>query len=95
VADEDGAIASLLDRRRPDLHVMAAGRNEALRSLYSHWTRTVRQSRAALLLKPDVDLDGDLAGLTLPRRTTVALTTGRGYLVCGGELDIIQVAGEP
>ncbi len=93
IGDEDGSLAALLERRRPDLHVVAAGRNEALRSLYTHWTRTVRQSRAALLLRPDVDLDGDLAGITLPRRSIVALTTGRGYLVGGGEVEVIQVAG--
>ena len=33
---------------------------------YSHWTRALRASRAAVLLQPDLDLDGDLAGTTLP-----------------------------
>ena len=70
---------------------MAAGRNEALRTRYSHWTGPLRAGRAAVLLQPDVDLDGDLAGTTLPRRSIVALTPGRGYLVCGGALDVVQI----
>ena len=58
---------------------------------FSHWTRALRAGRAAVLLQPDLDLDGDLAGTTLPRRSIVALTAGRGYLVCGGELGVVQV----
>ena len=88
--DDDGALSALLAVRRPDLHVVAAGRNEALRTRYSHWTRALRAGRAAVLLQPDLDLDGDLAGTTLPRRSIVALTAGRGYLVCGGELGVVQ-----
>ena len=91
VDDDDGALSGLLAARRPDLHVVAAGRNEALRTRYGHWTRAVRAGRAAVLLQPDLDLDGDLAGTTLPRRSIVALTPGRGYLVCGGELDLVQI----
>jgi len=94
IGDEDGAMATLLGRRRPDIHVVAAGRNDSLRTLYGHWTRTVRQSRVALLLQPDLDLDGDLVGLHLPRRPSVPLSVGRGYLVGAGESDIVQIAGK-
>ena len=87
-----GALTALLAQGRPGLHVVAAGRNEALRAAYGHWTRPVRSSRATILLQPDRDLDGDLAGTTLPRRSIVALTRGRGYLSCGGELDVVQIA---
>jgi S-DNA-T family DNA segregation ATPase FtsK/SpoIIIE len=77
---------------RPDVVVLCAGRADTLRGLYSHWTRTVRQSRAGLLLQPDVDLDGDLLAVRLPRRTTTAIGPGRGYLCSGGEVDLLQVA---
>jgi S-DNA-T family DNA segregation ATPase FtsK/SpoIIIE len=92
VEDTTGALAALLAHRRAGLHAVVAGRNEGLRSAYGHWSRPVRASRAAVLLQPDLDLDGDLAGTTLPRRSIVALTRGRGYLVCGGELDVVQIA---
>ncbi|MDQ6697988.1 MAG: FtsK/SpoIIIE domain-containing protein [Actinomycetota bacterium] len=90
--DEHASMQALLDRRRPDLHIVATGRSEALRSLYTHWTRSVRASRSGLLLQPDADLDGDLFGTRLPRRAPVALTSGRGYLVTGSQLEIVQVA---
>jgi S-DNA-T family DNA segregation ATPase FtsK/SpoIIIE len=92
VDDDAGLLTTLLGRRRPGLHVVAAGRNEALRAAYGHWSRPLRASRAAILLQPDLDLDGDLAGTTLPRRSIVTLGRGRGYLVCGGELDVVQIA---
>jgi S-DNA-T family DNA segregation ATPase FtsK/SpoIIIE len=92
VDDEDGGLAALLSAGRAELHVVSAGGNERLRSGYGHWTRLVRSSRTALLLQPDVDLDGDLAGVTLPRRTIVELTPGRGYLVAGGSPDVVQIA---
>ena len=90
--DADDAFASLLSGRQADLHVVAAGRSDELRGLYSHWTRTVRKSRCGVLLQPNVDLDGELLGVTLPRRAPVALTPGRGYLASGGTVELVQCA---
>ena len=91
--DADQAIAGLLGARTDDLKVVAAGRSDDLRSLYSHWTRTVRKSRAGVLLQPNIDYDGELLGVTLPRRSPVAMTVGRGYLAAGGTVDLLQAAG--
>ncbi|MBB2943589.1 S-DNA-T family DNA segregation ATPase FtsK/SpoIIIE [Actinoplanes lutulentus] len=91
--DADGALGGLLGAGLPDLHFVVAGRADALRSLYGHWTQVVRRSKAGLLLRPNVDLDGDLLGVTLPRRAPVRIGVGRGYLVHNGEWDIAQVAG--
>jgi S-DNA-T family DNA segregation ATPase FtsK/SpoIIIE len=93
--DADGAIAGLLATARPDLHVVAAGRADPLRSLYGHWTQTVRRSKTGVLLRPNIDLDGDLLGVTLPRRAPVRLGVGRGYLIHNGEWDIVQMAYGP
>jgi S-DNA-T family DNA segregation ATPase FtsK/SpoIIIE len=90
--DADGAIAGLIAANRPDLHVIAAGRSDALRTLYGHWTQAVRRSKAGVLLRPNIDLDGDLLGVTLPRRSPVRLGVGRGYLIHNGEWEIVQVA---
>ena len=90
--DSDQAIAGLLAARPTDLLVIAAGRSDDLRGLYSHWTKTVRKSRCGVLLQPDVDYDGDLLGATLPRRAPVAVTTGRGYLASGGTVEFLQAA---
>ncbi|MEZ5261472.1 MAG: FtsK/SpoIIIE domain-containing protein [Acidimicrobiales bacterium] len=73
--------------------VLAAGRNDGLRGAYGHWTRSVRSSRIGLLLRPEVDLDGDLLGIRLPRRAEAPLDrAGRGVLVQDGELAVVQVA---
>ncbi|WIE71762.1 FtsK/SpoIIIE domain-containing protein [Curtobacterium sp. MCJR17_020] len=90
--DGDQAIATLLTTERPGLCVVAAGRSADLRSLYSHWTRAVRKSRCGVLLQPDVDYDGELLGVTLPRRAPVALTVGRGYAASGGTVRLVQTA---
>src|SRR4051794_8710191 len=92
IDDADGAIAGLLGGGRPDLHVIAAARADSLRTLYSHWTQEIRRSKVGLLLRPNIDYDGDLVGTTLPRRAPVHMIPGRGYLAHNGELEIVQVA---
>jgi S-DNA-T family DNA segregation ATPase FtsK/SpoIIIE len=91
--DADQAFAGLLSARTTQLLVVAAGRADDLRGLYSHWTKTVRKSRAGVLLQPNIDYDGDLLGGTLPRRAPVPVTAGRGYLCSGGTVEFLQAAG--
>ncbi|MDY0891823.1 FtsK/SpoIIIE domain-containing protein [Frigoribacterium sp. CFBP9030] len=88
--DTDQSIATLLASNRPGLCVIAAGRSADLRTLYGHWTKTVRKSRCGVLLQPDVDYDGELLGVPLPRRAPVALTQGRGYAGAGGAVRLVQ-----
>jgi S-DNA-T family DNA segregation ATPase FtsK/SpoIIIE len=44
------------------------------------------------LLRPNIDMDGELAGVTLPRRSPVPFVVGRGYLAQNGEMEIVQLA---
>lgn len=90
IPDSDQAIASLLDRAPAGLTVIAAGRNADLRSMYNHWTKAVRKARAGVLLQPDIDYDGELLGVKVPRKSPVALSVGRGYLCGGGDVALIQ-----
>ncbi|OIH84517.1 cell division protein FtsK [Arthrobacter sp. UCD-GKA] len=90
--DSDAALANLL-ASSARVCVIAAGRSADLRGLYSHWTKTLRKSRCGVLLVPDVDYDGELLGVTLPRRAPVAVTPGRGYLCVGGAPAFIQAMG--
>ena len=89
-ADDDQAFAGLISARTSDLLIVAAGRSDDLRSLYSHWTKTIRKARCGVLFQPNVDYDGELLGVTLPRRAPVAITPGRGYIVSGGTVDFRQ-----
>ena len=91
--DADAAIATLLSADLPSLHVVAAGHNDQLRKLYGHWTKTVALAKSGVLLRPNVDMDGDLLGCVLPRRSPVSMApAGRGYIVCNGEARIVQAA---
>ena len=91
--DTDQAIAGLLAARPTDLLVVAAGRSDDLRALYSHWTKTVRKSRCGVLLQPNVDFDGDLLGAALPapgpgrgdRRPRLPVRGGQPGVPAGGE----------
>ncbi len=84
------AITDLLHRE--GTNVIAAGRAGALRGMYQHWTRDVRRCRLGLSLQPQPDVDGELWQMQFPRRGPSFGQPGRGYLVSGGEVEIVQVA---
>lgn len=92
VDDDLGAIRCLLAQRRPGDRVIAAGRADALRASYGHWSQELRRSRQGVVLKPNPDVDGDLWGMLLPRRGPSRFAPGRGYLVLDGEAELVQVA---
>jgi S-DNA-T family DNA segregation ATPase FtsK/SpoIIIE len=80
VDDDHPALTALVADRQPGRHVVAAARNDRLRGRFGPWTREVRADGTGLLLVPDLDLDGDLLGTRLPRRPSVELVRGRGWL---------------
>lgn len=89
--DTDQSLNGLVSSGQPGLLIIAAGRAADLRGLYAHWTKTLRKSRLGVVLRPDIDYDGDMIGTsTLPRQAPVALTAGRGYLGAGGQVMLIQ-----
>jgi S-DNA-T family DNA segregation ATPase FtsK/SpoIIIE len=90
--DSGGVLERLSTSDQPGVLFVAAGRNDGIRTGYSHWTRPLRRSKLGVLLRPDVDLDGDILGASLPRRAPVAMVPGRGYAVNSGEAELIQVA---
>ncbi|MGH9367140.1 MAG: hypothetical protein ACRD3M_05640, partial [Thermoanaerobaculia bacterium] len=47
--DVAGAVDQLLKRLLPDVHLIVAGRADALRSAYGHWAQTVRRSGVGVL----------------------------------------------
>ena len=54
VTDTGSVFQQLLAARPSNLRVIAAGRSDALRSTYGHWTQEVRRSRCGLLLDPSL-----------------------------------------
>ncbi|MGW7526534.1 FtsK/SpoIIIE domain-containing protein [Streptomyces sp. NPDC054783] len=92
VEDDLGVLDRWLSTPGPGHHLVAAGRADALRRTYGHWTQRARDSRCGILLVPDHDLDGDLLGTTLPRHDRLAPLPGRGYLVTDGIATGLHVA---
>jgi S-DNA-T family DNA segregation ATPase FtsK/SpoIIIE len=90
--DPSGRITQVLSMVRPGLHIVAAGKNDGLRSQYGHWSQRVRRSRVGILLQPALDKDGELLGVRLPSRVHVPLVPGRGFLSSDGEVELIQAA---
>lgn len=88
--DTDQMLSTLIKTVNPHLVMIVAGRSDELRSQYGHWTAKIRKSRLGVLLQPNVDFDGELLGVSLPRRTPVQMSTARGYACQGGQRQLIQ-----
>jgi S-DNA-T family DNA segregation ATPase FtsK/SpoIIIE len=92
INDADSHLRALLGLHLPSGHIVAAGRADRIRSAYGSWIHELRESRAGIALRPNVDLDGDLWQTALPRRPPTAMSIGRGYRVSNGEVELIQAA---
>jgi DNA segregation ATPase FtsK/SpoIIIE, S-DNA-T family len=83
-------LERLITGATESLFVAAAVRADYLRTNYSHWTRSIRRSRLAVLLQP-TDTEAEFVGYPIPRRSP--LPKGRGYLCDSGTLQLVQFAG--
>lgn len=92
LSDPGGALLRLFRQRRPDVRVVGAGRADALRSMYGHWTQELRKSRQGIALRPQTEVDGELWHTSLPRHGSPVRTPGRGYLINDGRVELVQLA---
>ncbi|HSP29942.1 MAG TPA: hypothetical protein VLN74_15430, partial [Ilumatobacteraceae bacterium] len=90
VDDPDGGLARLI--ARPDVTFAVAARLEAVRVAYGHWTREVARSRCGLIMTSMGDVDGELLGVTLPRRSSIAPRPGLAWIVDTDGHRLVQVA---
>lgn len=89
----DPTLVDLVRRTRDyEMILLAAVRTHVAHRVFGGWVGDLRKVRHGLLLQPDVDSDGDLFGVRLPRKANRRFPPGRGYLVGRGPLDFIQVA---
>ncbi len=87
------ALETIVRRGRDlDLRVLCACERQAAQRAFGGWLRELRKEEHGLLLAPDADVDGDLLGVRLPRRTNPVFPQGRGYLVERGTIELVQVA---
>jgi DNA segregation ATPase FtsK/SpoIIIE, S-DNA-T family len=90
----EAAALELLVRRGRDsrVRVLAAAERQAAQRAFGGWLRELRKEEHGLLLDPDPDVDGEILGARLPRRTNPVFPPGRGYLVERGVVELVQVA---
>jgi S-DNA-T family DNA segregation ATPase FtsK/SpoIIIE len=87
------ALESLVRRGRDiGVCVVAAAERQAAQRAFAGWLRELRKDEHGLLLDPDPDVDGDLLGARLPRRSNPVFPPGRGYVVDRGLVELVQVA---
>lgn len=91
VDDASGRLA-VLAARGSGLCIAAAGRPDALRQTYGHWTGVVRRSRLGLVATGGTDLDGDLLSVALPRHSPVAARPGLWWVADNGAVRLMQMA---
>jgi S-DNA-T family DNA segregation ATPase FtsK/SpoIIIE len=90
-AEDHQVLAALALERRPHRHLVAAARADRVRGAYAHWLREVQADRTGILLQPDLDLDGDLLGIRLPRHPTLPLRPGRGWVAGNAVPGLAQI----
>jgi S-DNA-T family DNA segregation ATPase FtsK/SpoIIIE len=89
---DDPRLGALAEARRPGVLIAAAGRPDALRARYGHWTTVIRRSRTGVLLAACADLDGDLVGELLPRHPPIPARPGLAWLVDHAGRRLAQLA---
>lgn len=92
VDDPTGALTALIATRGEGVTVIAAGRPDALRHAYGHWTVAARRSRLGVVMAASSDLDGDLLSICLPRRLPIPARAGLAWIVADGERHLVQIA---
>jgi S-DNA-T family DNA segregation ATPase FtsK/SpoIIIE len=92
VDDPHGVLRAILDGGHPNVTIAVAASLDAVRAAYGHWTRDVARSRCGLIMTASGEIDGDLLGVTLPRRSLIAARPGLAWLVDGSGHRLVQVA---
>ncbi|HLM29494.1 MAG TPA: FtsK/SpoIIIE domain-containing protein, partial [Acidimicrobiales bacterium] len=91
--EADDALSELLVVARDHpISIVLGVDNQAGRRQYSGVVPQLRKDGVGLLLQPDIDNDGDLLGVALPRSMKGPWPEGRGYFVVRGRTELVQVA---
>jgi S-DNA-T family DNA segregation ATPase FtsK/SpoIIIE len=92
VDDTAGVLAELATRRDAEVTIIAAARLEAVRVAYGHWVREVTRSRCGLIMTSTGELDGELLGAVLPRRSMIPPRPGLAWMIDTRGPQLVQVA---
>jgi S-DNA-T family DNA segregation ATPase FtsK/SpoIIIE len=88
-----GTSIETLARRGRDVNVRIVASCETGQARgFAGALKELRKDGRGLLLQPSLDMDGDVLGVRLPRRATLELPPGRGFLIGGPAPVLVQVA---
>ena len=90
IDDPEGGLARLVAQR--GVTIAVAARLEAVRVAYGHWTREVARGRCGLIMTSMGDVDGELLGATLPRRSMIPPRPGLAWIIDHNGHRLAQVA---
>lgn len=93
----EGRAAPALERlvrrgRDAGLLLVAAAQTHVVHRTFGGWLTDLRKAKQGLMLSPDIDIDGELFGVRLPRKSVATFPPGRGYLTRRGAVRLVQVA---
>jgi DNA segregation ATPase FtsK/SpoIIIE, S-DNA-T family len=77
-------------KRGAPVRFMLASEPRALMGNWNEGAKAIRRFRTGVLLQPDIDADGDILSARLPRQLWQQYGPGRGFLVQGNSVQLIQ-----
>jgi S-DNA-T family DNA segregation ATPase FtsK/SpoIIIE len=93
----EGRVATNLEAaikrgRDAGLIFLTSAQTHAVHRAFANWLTETKKAKHGFVLAPDVEVDGDIFGARLPRRSVRAFPPGRGYLILRGAVTLVQVA---
>ena len=77
---------------QPGVRVVCATESHYLSRAYSGWLADVKRPRRAVLLQPDLEMEGQLVSMRLKVRPGVTFGVGRGLYVRESGISVVQTS---
>jgi DNA segregation ATPase FtsK/SpoIIIE, S-DNA-T family len=91
--DHLGHLAELAAARDGDgVTMLIAGRADALRSGFDHWSAPARRHRLGFVMSATSELDADVLGVAPPRRCPITPRPGLAWMTAHGSHTLVQTA---
>lgn len=90
----EGTLATLIQdvMSQPGVRVVCATESHYLSRAYSGWLADVKRPRRAVLLQPDLEMEGQLVSMRLKVRPGVTFGVGRGLYVRESGISVVQTS---
>jgi DNA segregation ATPase FtsK/SpoIIIE, S-DNA-T family len=91
VLDHRGLLAEIAAARGGGTTMLVAGRADTLRG-FDHWSAPARRHRLGFVMSATSELDGDVLGVTPPRRCPLPPRPGLAWMIAHGGCALVQTA---